>query len=54
MVCHPRCAALDTQTGRVPRNSMKTSPREHAVDQQTGILSIVLAPVGLLIILLWL
>ncbi len=33
---------------------MEKSPRECAVDQQIGILSIALAPFGLLIILLWL
>jgi hypothetical protein len=33
---------------------MEKSPRERAVDQQIGILSIALAPFGLLIILLWL
>jgi hypothetical protein len=33
---------------------MEKSPREHAVDRKIGILSIALAPVGLLIILLWL
>jgi hypothetical protein len=33
---------------------MEKSPRERAVDQQIGILSIALAPFSLLIILLWL
>ena len=33
---------------------MEKSLRERAVDQQIGILSIALAPFGLLIILLWL